>query len=186
VVTLEEGKHATRDLLSQAGGDVSTATSTTGYTDAIIANLGRVPTTVPPRATVSREAASGGAAGSARGGPAAGARTGAVDRVLVGVDIFVETPLTAEELGRDVALLGGDSFFLEMVDSRGTKLYPSTGLRAESVGWYRCRFVAQRPRVTDAEIRSLLGNIATRHNWTHVEKLQLFDGEPGFTRAQGQ
>jgi isocitrate dehydrogenase len=193
LVTLEEGKHATRDLLSQAGSDVSTATSTTAYTDAIIANLGRLPATVPPRVTARHErpsgatpgAAAAGAAGGPAGGPTGG-RAGSVARTLVGVDIFIETALTAEELGRDVAPLGGGSFFLEMVDSRGTKLYPSTGLRAESVGWYRCRFVAQGSRVTDAEIRSLLGNIATRHNWTHVEKLQLFDGEPGFTKAQGQ
>ena len=194
LVTLEEGRHATRDLLSQAGGDVSTATSTTAYTDAIIANLGRVPATVPPRVTARREQGAGATpvavavgpvAAGAAGGPTGG-RAGGVARTLVGVDIFIETALTAEELGRDVAPLAGDSFFLEMVDSRGTKLYPSTGLRAESVGWHRCRFVAQGSRVTDAEIRSLLGNIATRHNWTHVEKLQLFDGQPGFTKAQGQ
>jgi isocitrate dehydrogenase len=185
LVTLEEGRHVTRDLLSQAGGDVSTATSTTAYTDAIIANLGRVPATIPPRVTTRRERPAGATPGTAAAGPA-GAPARVVARALVGVDIFVETALTAEELGRDVAPLAGDSFFLEMVDSRGTKLYPSIGLRAESIGWYRCRFVAQGPRVTDAEIRSLLGNVATRHNWTHVEKLQLFDGEPGFTKAQGQ
>jgi isocitrate dehydrogenase len=198
LVTLEEGRHATRDLLAQAGGDVSTATSTSAYTEAIIANLGRVPKTVAPRVTAVQEGpveAPGGPTGSAEaslGERTAEAGVGArrrgreIERTLVGVDIFVESTLTAGELGRDVEALGGDSFTLQMVDSRGTQLYPSTGLRAESVGWYRCRFVAQGPRVTDTEIRALLGNIATRHNWTHVEKLQLFDGEPGFSKAQGQ
>ena len=49
LVTLEEGRAVTQDLARQTGGDVERAASTTGFTDAIIANLGRQPTTVPPR-----------------------------------------------------------------------------------------------------------------------------------------
>ena len=41
--TLEEGRAMTQDLLRQSGGDVDTATSTTGFTDAVIANLGKRP-----------------------------------------------------------------------------------------------------------------------------------------------
>ena len=52
LVTLEEGKAVTQDLARQTGGDVEHAASTTGFTDAIIANLGRQPATVPPRTGV--------------------------------------------------------------------------------------------------------------------------------------
>ena len=43
LVTLEEGTATTQDLVRQTGGDVDTAASTTGFTDAVIANLGRGP-----------------------------------------------------------------------------------------------------------------------------------------------
>jgi hypothetical protein len=41
--------------------------------------------------------------------------------------------------------------------------------------------------VTDRAVVDLVGRVAERHpGWTHVEKLHVFDGEPGFTMAQGQ
>jgi isocitrate dehydrogenase len=193
LVTLEEGQAITRDLLSQAGGDVSTAASTTKYTDAIIANLGRGPASVPSRSargqspTASTKTGAAGAGARRRGASVSGPEARpAVERRLVGVDIFIETGMTAEELGHDVELLGGDSFVLDFVDSRGTQLYPPTGLRAESLGWFRCRYLAIGPFATDDEVRALVGNVAMRHRWTHVEKLHMYDGEPGFTKTQGQ
>ena len=57
-VTLEEGRAVTLDVARQTG-DVEEATSTSGFTDAIIANLGRAPTArqasrATPPATVAR------------------------------------------------------------------------------------------------------------------------------------
>jgi isocitrate dehydrogenase len=28
--------------------------------------------------------------------------------------------------------------------------------------------------------------VSTRHRWGHIEKLQEFDGEPGYSKAQGE
>jgi hypothetical protein len=39
---------------------------------------------------------------------------------------------------------------------------------------------------SDAAIASLVGRIGRRYAWTHIEKLHVFGGEEGFTRAQGQ
>src|SRR5581483_7844121 len=50
LATLEEGRAVTQALLRQTGGDVEQAASTTGFTDAVIANLGRRPSRVPARA----------------------------------------------------------------------------------------------------------------------------------------
>jgi len=183
LVTLEEGHAVTRDLVTQAGGDIAHAASTTAYTDAIAGNLGRHPSTVAGRTGVVR-----GDPGR-RPRPNWGfppERPSTVARKIVGVDIFVETELSADQLGRDIEALGADAMRLEMISSRGTIAYPPTGLTPSSVAWYRCRFVASMDSVTDAEIRSLLGNVATRHRWNHVEVLQSFDGEPGYTKAQGQ
>ena len=38
----------------------------------------------------------------------------------------------------------------------------------------------------DLAIGSLLDRVGTRMRWMHVEKLHVIDGEPGFTRAQGE
>ena len=46
-MTLESGAAVTQDLARQAGGDIEHAASTTAYTDAVIANLGRQPTNAP-------------------------------------------------------------------------------------------------------------------------------------------
>jgi len=35
-------------------------------------------------------------------------------------------------------------------------------------------------------VHQLLTRISSRHRWMHIEKLQEFDGELGFTRDQGE
>jgi isocitrate dehydrogenase len=38
----------------------------------------------------------------------------------------------------------------------------------------------------DEDVNQLLVKISRRHRWMHIEKLQEFDGELGFTRDQGE
>ncbi len=188
LVTLEEGQAVTQDL-ARLSGDVEAATSTTGYTEAVISNLGRhpaggsvrssagIPEAVVPRRTMT-------SAGSAR--EASG------DRKLVGADVFLETDVAVDELGPELERLSGDSLRVAMISSRGTRVYPPSGLRAEDIGWYQCRFVAPGTNgdggsaVSDREVLELLGRVSERHRVTQVEMLQSFNGEPGYTRAQGE
>ncbi|HZP01885.1 MAG TPA: NADP-dependent isocitrate dehydrogenase, partial [Terriglobia bacterium] len=114
LVTLEEGKVRTGDI---AGYDKGA--STTAYTDAIIANLGRkserwrvrdykplrlpqvssAPDFVKPKT-----------------------------RRVVGVDVFIESPLGAEPLGRSLEqMAAGTPLQLKMISNRGTKVYPAFG-----------------------------------------------------------
>ena len=67
-------------------------------------------------------------------------------------------------------------------------VYPATGLASDDVRLWRCRFVSPtEANLPDAILFALLERIADGHpGWTHVEKLHLFDGEPSFTKAQGQ
>jgi len=185
LVTLEEGRSVTQDLARQTGGDVEQAASTTGFTDAIIANLGRQPSTVPPRL------------GSARPSGAAGRRphwaygeavSAAVPRATVGVDLFLESWESPDIAGPVLEQLAGDALRLQMISSRGTMVYPTTGLSPDSVGLLRARFFARQDggAASDAEILALQGRVAQRFAWTHVEKLHVFAGEPGYTKAQGQ
>jgi isocitrate dehydrogenase len=41
-------------------------------------------------------------------------------------------------------------------------------------------------KLSDDTVHELLKRLSTRHRWMHLEKLQEFDGEQGFTRAQGE
>jgi isocitrate dehydrogenase len=185
LVTLEEGKAVTQDLARQTGGDVEHAASTTGFTDSIIASLGKQPATVPPRSGSERPS------GDAAPRPAwkYGADvSAAVPSATVGVDLFLETWEPAEAAGRELEALAGDALELQMISSRGTMVWPSTGLSPDSVGLLRARFMARADGVgvTDGEIASLVLRVGERFAWTHVEKLHVFAGEDGFTKAQGQ
>ena len=180
--TLEEGRAVTQDLARQTGGDVEHAASTTGFTDQVIANLGRHPTSVPVRVHASDLDL------APRPGWSYGPeRYTAMKRDLVGVDVMIETDLPVDELGDDLGRLAGDALQLAMVESRGTKVYPSIGLATDHVRWYRGRFVAREGRtVSEGDLVGLLGRIAARHRWTEVLRLQSFDGEPAYTKAQGE
>ncbi|HSS35328.1 MAG TPA: NADP-dependent isocitrate dehydrogenase [Patescibacteria group bacterium] len=183
--TLQQGQAMTQDLVRQTGGDVDTATSTTGFTDAVIANLGKRPEHLAPR----RFASPAGAPPTALPSWSYGAdRYARIDQRTVGLDIFIATEVAPDVLGPELEGLAGSAYRLEFIESRGTKVYPSVGLSTDPVGLLRARFVAVGGRdAVDAELLDLQARVAARHpGWTHVEKLHVFDGVEAFTRAQGQ
>jgi isocitrate dehydrogenase len=108
---------------------------------------------------------------------------------VVGLDVFVESSLPVEQLGKGVEeIVRGTPVELKMVDSRGTKIYPSTGTIMDTVDHFRCRLM-QRDSAGDlgeAQILDALTRIGAKYRWMHVEKLNEFDGAPGYTRAQGE
>ncbi len=75
-----------------------------------------------------------------------------------------------------------------MISSRGTKVYPPTGLSPDSVNLYRARFVTRDGGdAVDNQLLELQARVAASYpGWTHIEKLHVFDGVDGFTKAQGQ
>jgi isocitrate dehydrogenase len=162
---------------------VEQSTSTSGYTDAVIANLGRAPSIrYPTKAGV-------------RTGPVPAPRTRwavgaarAIDTVLHGVDVYVQSDLEPNDLGRLLDTVAGPEFRLQFISTRGTLVYPETGGKMDNVGWWRCRFIAAEDGtpLDDAAIGHLLGRVAARVTWVQVQKLRLYGGEEGFTRAQGQ
>ena len=186
LVTLEEGTATTQDLVRQTGGDVDTAASTTGFTDAVIANLGRGPATLKARR-----------AGNASGPPPAPlpgwsyspAHYASIERRTVGLDIFIETEAEADQLGPELeGIAAGGPFELHFIESRGTKVYPSVGLSSDGVRLLRARFLTRDGgAAVDRDLLALQGQVAARQpGWTHIEKLHVFDGADGFTKAQGE
>lgn len=182
-VTLEEGEAVTLDVARQAG-DVERSTSTSGFTDAVIANLGRGPATRYAR----KAAAVPAAAPEARPRWDDALERAAIPTRLIGVDVYTEAHEDPAVLGPDLEALAGPELRLLLMSSRGTKVYPEAGARADHVAWWRCRFVGAEDggEVDDAALLRLLERVATRVTWMHVQKLRLYGDEEGFTRAQGQ
>ncbi|MCY7417962.1 MAG: NADP-dependent isocitrate dehydrogenase [Chloroflexi bacterium] len=181
-VTLEEGKAMTLDV-ARAAGDVEQSISTSGYTDAVIANLGRAPSVRYP----SKAGVRTGAVPAPRTRWATGAAR-AIETELQGVDVYVESQLQPNDLGQLLETVAGPEFRLRLISTRGTLVYPETGGKMDNVGWWRCRFVAPKDGgvVDDAAIGALLGRVAAKVTWVQVQKLRIYGGEEGFTRAQGQ
>ena len=110
-------------------------------------------------------------------------------RAVVGLDVFIESPLSASELGASLMELTGDTrMSLKMVSSRGTKVFPPTGAITDTLDHWRARFITKENPgdLPDEDVNQLLTRISRRHRWMHIEKLQEFDGELGFTRDQGE
>ncbi len=174
LVTLEQGVF-TRDVV----GDRNNPASTTKFTDAVISNLGKKPehTRARDHRPVKVPRISG-AADYVR----ATAKT-------IGVDVFVESPLDAESLGRSLdEIASALPVRLKMISNRGTKVYPAMGGITDCVDHWRCRFVARDEvrLIDDAAVHALLSAVETTHGWMHIEKLREFDGVAGFTKAQGE
>ncbi len=173
-VTMESGV-LTRDVVGDEG-----AVATSAFTDAIIGNLGRrseawqvrdyrpirLPELSPDPDFVKPD-----------------------ERAVVGLDVFVESPLSSTELGASLMELTADTkLSLKMISSRGTKVFPPTGAITDELDHWRCRFIIKEEPgdLPDRDVHDLLTRISSRHRWMHIEKLQEFDGELGFTRDQGE
>ncbi len=175
LATLEDGKVRTGDVVGYDRG-----TSTSAYADAIIANLGRKSEKWKVREHKPLKL------------PQVSARPDFVtpkSRKVVGVDVFVESPLGPAELGPKIERLADSTpFQLKLISNRGTKVYPAMGAITDCVDHYRCRFIA-RPasgEITDDHILDLTRRVGASHRWVHLEKLLEFDGKPGFTKDQGE
>ncbi len=175
LVTLEDGRMRTGDVVGYDKG-----ASTTAFTEAIIANLGKKSERYQvreyrpiklPRIDAAPDFVK------------------ASERRVVGVDIFVESPLSPEALGKSLEqLAAGTPAKLKMISNRGTKVYPPTGAITDCVDHWRCRFVVREANASleDAAVFDLLQRVAAQHRWMHVEKLMEFDRVSGFTMAQGE
>lgn len=185
-VTLEDGKAMTLDVARQAG-DVEQATSTTGFTDAIIGNLGRAPIADYRRAPVVRTGPRPATPARWSHGPDAWHAPRAAT-TLVGVDVYVESDETPSALGMALSALAEPEFRLELISTRGTVVWPHGSASTDSVGWWQSRFMPRddATEIDDQAITRLLDRIALVYSWVSVEKLRRYGSVEGFTRAQGQ
>jgi len=171
--TWEEGKAHTRDVVGE-----KKAASTTELVEEILQNFGKAPTRfgsrdyrpiVIPKGHTSQEAA-------------------LQSQKTVGVDVFVQWNGDANSLGNKlVEMTSTSAFKLKMISNRGTKVYPLSGTNPDTVDHWRCRFLAKEgAQVTAEAVSHLLQTIEKTYRWMHVEKLEEINGQPGYTKAQGE
>ena len=174
-VTLEEGKYLPRDIV----GDEKAA-GTKKFTQAIISNLGKrctnwhlreyKPIKLPD---VKHDIAF----------------VKAKSTQLLGVDLFLESALSADQLGKSLQeMTANNKLKLKMISNRGTKVFPDAGTNTDCVDQWFCRFIASENghEVSDQDIMDLMQKVGSKYKWMHIEKLQQFDSKPAFTKAQGE
>ncbi len=84
------------------------------------------------------------------------------------------------------AKLAGDGLALQMIDNRGVKVWPAGRAETFCIDSFRCRFMAEGQPGMD-KILALLGRVsAAGIEIAATQTLRNFDGNAGFTLAQGQ
>ncbi|BAJ81621.1 MULTISPECIES: NADP-dependent isocitrate dehydrogenase [Acidiphilium] len=173
-ITLAEGENLTGDLSPRGHG-----VGTDKFVGQVIENLGRT-SNLPSRAYRPLEL---------KAWPDRTAHTEPASRELLGVDIFLESSLSAAELGASLtAIAEGSALRLDSISNRGVQVWPATGGRTFLVDHFDCRFMLNEPAAGNGPqgISDLVKAIGQKHSWMHVEKLQRFDGKDAFERPQGE
>lgn len=175
--TLEDGIH-TGDIYKE--GLSTKKVGTEEFTAAVIERLGQTPTTFKPvelseakpiKIELKPRAAS--------------------EKKLTGVDVF----LNWNEEGRDAMVLGGimekastDNLKLKVVTNRGVQVYPTGMPETFKSDHWRARFDSQDgSAITNSNIIELLQQVESLGiDFIKTENLYYFDGERGYSLAQGE
>ena len=173
---IEDGIH-TYDVFTE--GISTEKVGTKEFACAVIARVGQKPYRLKPVTYAKRPV-------EAAKAPAPAA-INTTKMVLKGIDVFVYWPSrNPNELAVAMGKLAGDGLGLQMIDNRGVKVWPAGRAETFCTDSFRCRFVSDTPtemgrmialqkRIADAGIEIAL-----------TQTLRTFDGQPGFTLAQGQ
>jgi isocitrate dehydrogenase len=173
--TIEDGVH-TYDVYTEGVSTVKVGTRE--FAAAVIERLGQKPNILKPVTYAHRPAAAPVAALAARP---------AVAMELKGIDVFVYWPSrNPNTLSGAVGKLAGEGLTLQMIDNRGVKVWPAGRAETFCTDSFRCRFLAPGP----IDMGKLLA-VAQRISGAGIdialtETLRNFDGQAGFTLAQGQ
>lgn len=177
VYTLAEERIVTRDVSGAAH-----PAGTRAFTEAVIANFDKRPTGWSAREYRPIQIA------ETRFKPLT--QGPAKARRVAGIDVFVEAEQAPGDLGSKLTGAAERSGFkLKMISNRGTQVYPTRGANTDCVDHWRCRFLDLQPGpdLAAEKVTRLLAEVqGCGLRWMHLEKLQEFDGQPGFTKAQGE
>ncbi len=178
--TLEDGFHT---------GDVASAeytkerVGTEGFTNALIARLGQLPTQLP--AVV----------------PSAEARPIVIppyvgerfEKQLVGFDLFVEwneIGRNPNHLGEIISKLDNENVHLKLISNRGVKVYPQGQTSTFCTDHWRCRFIANQEKNANLSYKVVVDMMQQFINIgipaIKSENLYTANGEKIYIAAQGE
>jgi isocitrate dehydrogenase len=174
--TIEDGIH-TYDIFDERVSKQKVGTKE--FAAAVVARLGQLPEKLKavhyaeapretPQAAVSVEAP-------------------AVETRVDGIDVYVAWPSAdPNTLAAKVAPASGDGLKLTMISNRGVKVWPEGFAETFCTDSFRCRFTAEGA-TTVAKTIALLARVdALGIEIVKTEGLRTFDGQPGYSLAQGQ
>ncbi|MCX7343972.1 MAG: NADP-dependent isocitrate dehydrogenase [Proteobacteria bacterium] len=172
-VTCAVDKVLTRDVVGDAN-----AASTTLFTDTVIKNLGKRLDGVVDRPYKPLNIDNSNI-------PIASIKP--KERFVEGVDVFIENIKPIVELGKAMEqAAAAASMKLKLVTCRGMKVYPlTTNSVPDLTDQVTARFAGNGP-LDDSQIQKIITEVGKVANWSHIEKLHVFDGKPGYTRAHGE
>lgn len=106
----------------------------------------------------------------------------------VGVDLNLTWHGSADELAKRVQACVTDNLDLQMISNRGVKVWPDGQPDTFCADNYRLRFMGKdESTVTTSQVIALMDRINQADmNFTKSVMLNVFDGKPGFTKAQGE
>ncbi len=175
--TLEDGIH-TQDVFKP--GLSSQLVGTRAFADAVIARLGHKPKKLTPVAY--DKATKPIVVPTYTPRPAA-------TKQMVGIDVFVHwAGQSADELALKLAPAMLEGFDLQVITNRGVKVWPAGLAETFCTDHWRCRFVLEAGVAGSNTMVAhfLLDLAAAGIDVVKTENLYLFDGERGFSLAQGQ
>ncbi|MDQ2975960.1 MAG: NADP-dependent isocitrate dehydrogenase [Acidobacteriota bacterium] len=178
--TIEDGVH-TYDIYKE--GVSTKKVGTKEFAEAVAERVGQLPQTLKAAKYKSKEETPPPTKAPAR------TQTRA-KKDLVGVDVFLDwTKGTANELGDALSKLGGDGTKLSLISNRGVKVWPGGHAETFCTDHWRSRFRSERKggEISHPQIISLLQRVADAgFDFIKTENLYNFDGEPGYSLAQGE
>ncbi|HTL10688.1 MAG TPA: NADP-dependent isocitrate dehydrogenase [Chitinophagaceae bacterium] len=174
--TLEDGMH-TYDIYKE--GLSVARLGTREFAAAVIARLGQQPSTLTP-VDYAKSVANFNIALTPQK-PAV--------KQLVGVDVFLhQNERSADAIAEKMQKIDHPALELTMITNRGTKVWPNGFPETFCTDHWRCRCKSKNSNtLTYEDILLLLQQVNEAGlNIIKTENLYLFDGEPGYTAAQGQ
>ena len=107
---------------------------------------------------------------------------------IVGVDVFLDSTLTTDEIAKRLQAIGGDGLQLAMIANRGVGVWPEGLPETFLSDHWRCRYLAGAKKIiTHTEIVALLEGITRIGlDFIKIENLCTFDGEIAYLLAQGE
>ena len=174
--TIEDGIH-TVDIYRE--GVSQKQVNTIEFADAVIARLGQMPENLPA-VQYDAEAKPVTIPTVTRREPQ--------KRELVGIDVFVSSTQSPDEIAETLQSIDNGIAELKMITNRGVKVWPNGLPETFCTDHWRCRFMAKEGRtfnkgmVVDLLRQLHYGNV----DFIKTEHLYTFDGEPGFSMGQGQ